>query len=150
MFCYILTIIISFIYQTEVTSSRWWVGDPNLHPLTKIHIRQASTNKNSSRRVHLRNFISAVQQSEINWTKKKEDSCILLASSHPSGWHCSVTRGNSPLRNSFSHWEKKVRARSPAKSRKWLGDWTVPENPWCLLTRGQTWPLHWEHRIISP
>lgn len=115
MFCYILTIIISFIYQTEVTSSRWWVGDPNLHPLTKIHIRQASTNKNSSRRVHLRNFISAVQQSEINWTKKKEDSCILLASSHPSGWHCSVTRGNSPLRNSFSHWEKKVRARSQSR-----------------------------------
>ena len=36
-----------------------------------------------------------------------------------------------------------------AKSQKWLGDWTVPENPWCLLTRGQTWPLHWEHRILA-
>lgn len=72
MFCYILTIIISFIYQTEVTSLRWWIGDLNLHPLTKIHIRQASRNKNSSRKVHLRNFSNIVQQSEINWTKRRK------------------------------------------------------------------------------
>jgi len=112
MFCYILTIIISFIYQTEVTSSRWWVGDPDLHPLTKIHIIQASTNRNSSRRVHWRNFSNAVQQSEINWTTRRKTAALLLASSHLSGWRCSVTRGNSPLRNSFSHGEKKARTRS--------------------------------------
>lgn len=87
------------------------IGDPNLHPPTKIN-NYLSTNKNSSVRSLESTYKTSAHCQTKNLrltthTQTKENSFILPGSSHPSSQYCSTPRENSPARKSSPSWGKK-------------------------------------------